>query len=86
MRLKARFDWDQTGRPVCQERATKPTMPGQEQTSVFPPFLVPSSLDAADYLLVGAAPTVADAAGGGIMFHVLARYFQSAPSCTITSM
>jgi hypothetical protein len=41
----------------------------------------------ADYLFVEPEPVVADVAataGGGIMFHVSARYFQFAPSCTTT--
>ena len=36
----------------------------------------------ADYLFVEAEPVVAG--GGGIMFHVSARYFQFEPSCTMT--
>ena len=42
----------------------------------------------ADYFFVELEPVVAEAgaAGGGIWFHVSARYFQSAPSCTTTLM
>ena len=48
----------------------------------------PSIARFADYLLLELEPVVAEAAaaGGGIMFHVSARYFQSAPSCTTTLM
>jgi hypothetical protein len=48
----------------------------------------PSTARFADYLLLELEPVVAEAAaaGGGIMFHVSARYFQSAPSCTTTLM
>jgi len=48
----------------------------------------PSTARFADYLLLELEPIVAEAAaaGGGIMFHVSARYFQSAPSCTTTLM
>jgi len=48
----------------------------------------PSTAPFADYLLLELEPIVAEAAaaGGGIMFHVSARYFQSAPSCTTTLM
>jgi hypothetical protein len=42
----------------------------------------PDSQDLADYLFVAVEPVVAG--GGGIMFHVSARYFQFAPSCTMT--
>jgi hypothetical protein len=48
----------------------------------------PSTARFADYLLLELEPVVAEAAaaGGGIIFHVSARYFQSAPSCTTTLM
>jgi hypothetical protein len=74
--------------PVCLEKsgATKPTISvDQGKTTVCWPLLIHSTADFADYLFVETEPTVAGAAGGGgIMFHVSARYFQFAPSCTMT--
>ena len=71
--------------PVCLEQgeATEPTISvDQDKTTVF---FCRLSIPTQIYLFVEAEPTVADAAGGGgIMFHVSARYFQSAPSCTTT--
>jgi hypothetical protein len=62
--------WPGPGLPRGK-RATKPTI------SAGPPA------EFADYLFVETEPVVADA-GGGIIFHVSARYFQFAPSCTTT--
>jgi hypothetical protein len=74
------------GRCLEQSGASKSTISvDQDKTTVFWPSFVHSTADLADYLFVEAEPVVADAAGGGgIMFHVSARYFQFAPSCTTT--
>jgi hypothetical protein len=73
--------------PVCLEAsgATKPTI---SAWSFCDYSLIHPAARFADYLLLELEPVVAEAAaaGGGIMFHVSARYFQSAPSCTTTLM
>jgi hypothetical protein len=71
--------------PVCLEQgeATKPTSSVDQDKPTF--FFRRLSIPTQIYLFVEAEPTVADAGGGGgIMFHVSARYFQLAPSCTTT--
>ena len=70
--------------PVCleQSEATKPTISVDQDKTTVLGRVVYSTADLMDYLFVEAEPTVADVAGGGIMFHVSARYFQFAPSCT----
>ena len=70
---------------ASSEVGHKPAISDQEKTTAFWPSSIHSTADLADYLFVVTEPTVADAAGGGgIMFHVSARYFQFAPSCTMT--
>jgi hypothetical protein len=78
------YGW--SARFASSKGATKPTISvDQDKTTVFWPLFIHSTADFADYLFLETEPVVADSAGGGgIMFHVSARYFQFAPSCTTT--
>ena len=67
-------------RPERGDQADRARRPGQ--AAVFLAVLVHVTVDLANYLVVAAEPVVTG--GGGIMFHVSARYFQFAPSCTMT--